>query len=285
MILIEHLVKTFRRVRALDSIDLSIGPSERVALVGSNGAGKTTLIRCLLGEYVCDGTVRIDGFDPRRQRAAALARIGFVPQLPPPLRMPVSQLVGFSAALCGVEPRRIVAVAGQLGLDVEAVRARQFVSLSGGMKQKLLIAIALGRDARVLVLDEPAASLDPEARRIFFDLLAQRLDETTMILSSHRLAEVSALVNRVVEMDMGRVALDDKVAGDIAPDIRLPCRIVLGRFEPAFVKALDGWEFAADAEQRIWHGEIAGPDRLRFLGIMSRYTGLVISFSLGDDPQ
>ncbi|MDR1462851.1 MAG: ATP-binding cassette domain-containing protein, partial [Azoarcus sp.] len=65
MILIKNLVKTFRRVRALDGIKLSIKAGERVALTGSNGAGKTTLIRCLLGEYTCDGVVRIDGFDPR----------------------------------------------------------------------------------------------------------------------------------------------------------------------------------------------------------------------------
>ncbi|MDR1463506.1 MAG: ABC transporter ATP-binding protein, partial [Azoarcus sp.] len=195
---------------------------ERVALTGSNGAGKTTLIRCLLGEYTCDGVVRIDGFDPRRQRAAALSRIGFVPQLPPPLKMPVGRLVAFSAALCDTTPQRIAAIAGQLGLDVEAIRERQFMRLSGGMKQKLLIAIALGRDTRVLIMDEPAASLDPEARRIFFGLLAQRLDKTAMLISCHRLAEVSAFVDRVVEMDMGRVALDDKITEKISPEAISP---------------------------------------------------------------
>ncbi|MDR1227488.1 MAG: ABC transporter ATP-binding protein [Azoarcus sp.] len=218
MILLENLVKTFRRVRALDGIALSIEPGERVALIGSNGAGKTTLIRCLLGEYAYDGVVRIDGFDPRRQRAAALGKIGFVPQLPPPLKMPVGQLVAFSAALCGTAPQRIASVANRLGLDMEAVRERQFMRLSGGMKQKLLIAIALGRDTRVLIMDEPAANLDPEARKIFFDLLAQRSNETTMLISCHRLAEVSALVGRVIEMDMGRVALDGKPAEKVSPD-------------------------------------------------------------------
>ncbi|MDR1063161.1 MAG: ABC transporter ATP-binding protein [Azoarcus sp.] len=218
MILLENLVKTFRRVRALDGIALSIEPGERVALIGSNGAGKTTLIRCLLGEYAYDGVVRINGFDPRRQRAAALGKIGFVPQLPPPLKMPVGQLVAFSAALCDTTPQRIASVANRLGLDMEAVRERQFMRLSGGMKQKLLIAIALGRDTRVLIMDEPAANLDPEARKIFFDLLAQRSSETTMLISCHRLAEVSALVGRVIEMDMGRVALDGKPAEKVPPD-------------------------------------------------------------------
>ncbi|THF67343.1 ABC transporter ATP-binding protein [Pseudothauera nasutitermitis] len=280
MILLENLTKTFRRAPVLNGIDLAVGLGERVALIGSNGAGKTTLIRCLLGEYACEGRVRIDGLDPRRQRTAVLGQIGFVPQLPPPLRMPVGPLIEFSAALCGTDPARIAAVAGRLGLDVAAIRARPFVRLSGGMKQKLLIAIALGRDARLLIMDEPAANLDPEARKIFFDLLAERLADATMIISSHRLDEVSALVNRVVEMDTGRVVLDDKVAEDVALTSRLVCRIALKRFEPAFAKALDGWNFAADAGQLVWRGSIAGADRLRFLGILSRYTGLVSDLSL-----
>jgi ABC-2 type transport system ATP-binding protein len=65
-------------------------------------------------------------------------------------------------------------------------------------------------------MDEPAANLDPEARKIFFDLLAERQDDATMIISSHRLDEVSSLVNRVIEMDMGKVVLDDKVADDVS---------------------------------------------------------------------
>ncbi|MDR2188593.1 MAG: ABC transporter ATP-binding protein [Azonexus sp.] len=285
MIQFRQLAKTFRRVRVLDGIDLDIGPGERVALIGSNGAGKTTLIRCLLGEYTHDGTVTLDGLDPRRNRTAVLGKIGFVPQLPPPLKMPVGQLIDFAAALCGAAPRRIADVARRLGLDIDAIATRQFVRLSGGMKQKLLIAIALGRDARVLVMDEPAANLDPEARKIFFDLLAERLTDATMMISSHRLDEVSALVNRVIEMDMGKIALDDKVADGVTLTSRLDCRIVLKRFEPAFAKALAGWHFTSSDDQLVWQGEVAGPDRLRFLGVVSRYTALVADLSLAERPQ
>ncbi|MFZ2973944.1 MAG: ABC transporter ATP-binding protein [Ferribacterium limneticum] len=282
MIQFKNIAKTFRKARVLDGISLDIGIGERVALIGSNGAGKTTLIRCLLGEYTHDGSVAINGLDPRNNRTEVLGTIGFVPQLPPPLKMPVGQLINFSASLCGTDPQRIHAIARRLGLDVDAILSRQFVRLSGGMKQKLLIAIALGRDAKVLVMDEPAANLDPEARKIFFDLLAERLDDATMIISSHRLDEVSALVNRVIEMDMGKVVLDDKVADAVTLTAKLACRIVLSRFEPAFAKALDGWKFASRDDNRIWEGEIAGPDRLRFLGIISRYTALVSDLSLSE---
>jgi ABC-2 type transport system ATP-binding protein len=283
MIKFTNLVKNFRRTRVLDGISLDIDIGERVALIGSNGAGKTTLIRCLLGEYTHDGEVAINGLDPRSHRTEVLGNIGFVPQLPPPLKMPVGQLIDFSASLCSTDPQRIHAIAKRLGLDVDAILSRQFVRLSGGMKQKLLIAIALGREAKVLIMDEPAANLDPEARKIFFDLLAERLEDATMIISSHRLDEVSALVNRVIEMDMGKVVLDDKVADAVTLTARLACRIVLSRFEPAFAKALDGWNLSSRDDNRIWEGEIAGPDRLRFLGIISRYTALVSELSLAEN--
>ncbi len=285
MIQFRNVVKNFRRARVLDGISLDIELGERVALIGSNGAGKTTLIRCLLGEYTHDGTVTIDGLDPRGNRTAVLGKIGFVPQLPPPLKMPVGQLIDFSAALCGTDPQRIHGIAERLGLEVEGILSRQFVRLSGGMKQKLLIAIALGRDARVLVMDEPAANLDPEARKIFFDLLAERQNDATMLISSHRLDEVSSLVNRVVEMDMGKVVLDDRVADDVSLSATLACRIVIKRFEPAFAKSIAAWKFAASEGNLVWDGRIAGPDRLRFLGMISRYSALVSDISLTENAS
>ena len=280
MIQFKNIAKTFRKARVLNGIDLEIGIGERVALIGSNGAGKTTLIRCLLGEYTHDGEVRIAGLDPREHRTEVLGKIGFVPQLPPPLKMPVGQLIDFSASLCGTDPARIHAIAERLGLDVASILTRQFVRLSGGMKQKLLIAIALGRDAQVLIMDEPAANLDPEARKIFFDLLAERQENVTMIISSHRLDEVSALVNRVIEMDMGQVVLDDRIADDVSLSGQIACRIVIKREEPAFTKAIEAWQFSRSADGLVWEGKIAGPDRLRFHGMVARYIALVADISM-----
>jgi ABC-2 type transport system ATP-binding protein len=277
----QHVSKSFRRARILDSIDLQIGLGERVALIGSNGAGKTTLIRCLLGEYTHDGDVLIQGRDPRRERTEVLGLIGFVPQLPPPLKMPVGQLIDFSAALCNTPPTRMHEIAGRLGLDVASILSRPFNKLSGGMKQKLLIAIALGRDAKVLVMDEPAANLDPQARKIFFELLAERAENATMLISSHRINEVSALVNRVVELDMGKVVLDECIAEDVTLTGMLAGRVVSRHPEPALAKALGLWNFRAlDAEATQWEGQIAGPDRLRFLGMVSRYVAVITHVSL-----
>ena len=281
MIRFNKLSKSFRRVQILDGIDLRIGLGERVALIGSNGAGKTTLIRCLLGEYTFDGEVLIQGRNPRIDRTEVLGQIGFVPQLPPPLKMPVEQLIDFSAALCKTEPARIHDVATRLGLDVAGILARPFNKLSGGMKQKLLIAIALGRDAKVLVMDEPAANLDPQARKIFFELLAERAESVTMLISSHRINEVSALVTRVVELDTGKIVLDDRVAAEISLAGVLIGRVVSRQHEPALVKSLLQWSFKAiDADNSEWEGQVAGPDRLRFLGMVSRYAAVVSHVSL-----
>jgi ABC-2 type transport system ATP-binding protein len=280
MIRFDNVAKSFRKSRVLDAINLEIGVAERVALIGSNGAGKTTLIRCLLGEYAFEGKVTINGRDPRQERTAVLGSIGFVPQLPPPLKMPVAQLIDFSAALCGTDPAKIHELAKRLGLDLDPILARPFVKLSGGMKQKLLIAIALGREAKLLIMDEPAANLDPEARKIFFELLAERQDDTTMLISSHRLNEVSALVNRVIEMDMGKVVLDDRVADDVSLSGQFACRIAIKRNEPAFAKAMQTWNFRDLGNGMEWEGVVPGPDRLRFMGMTSRYVALISNYSL-----
>jgi ABC-2 type transport system ATP-binding protein len=194
--------------------------------------------------------------------------------------MPVVQLIDFSAALCGTDPARIHELAQRLGLDLAPILTRPFVKLSGGMKQKLLIAIALGRDAKVLVMDEPAANLDPEARKIFFELLAERQEDVTMLISSHRLNEVSALVNRVIEMDMGKVVLDDRVADDVSLSGQFACRISIKRNEAAFVKAMLAWSFRDLGDGLEWEGEVPGPDRLRFMGMTSRYVALISDYSL-----
>jgi ABC-2 type transport system ATP-binding protein len=280
MIRFEQVTKRFRRQAVLKGIDLIIERGHRVALVGSNGAGKTTLFRCLLGEYVCQGRLLVDGLDPREHRREVLGKIGFVPQLPPPLKMPVAQLIQFASGVCGADPVRMEAVASRLGLDVDAFKRQPFVKLSGGQKQKLLISIALGRDAELLVMDEPAANLDPDARHIFFELLAERQGSVAMLISSHRLDEVAALVNRVIEMDQGRIVLDDRVADLVDLTSRLRCRLVLTRADDAFARAVAPWGLRSLDQGITWEGWVAGADRLRFLGLLSRYAALLDSIRL-----
>ena len=280
MINFSNVEKSFRRNAVLKGVNLKIERGQRVALVGSNGAGKTTLIRCLLGEYHCKGTVTIDDMDPREHRQQVLLKVGFVPQLPPPLRMPVGQLIQFAANLCDSDPEKMHDVADMLGFDARKFRHQPFVKLSGGQKQKLLIAVALGRDCELLVMDEPAANLDPEARHILFKLLAEKQESSAMLISSHRLDEVASLVNRVVEMDMGQIVLDDEVADLVDMSSQLSCSVRMIKPEPAFAKALSEWGFSQQADDDSWSGIIAGPDRLRFLGMLSRYAALLAGIEM-----
>jgi ABC-2 type transport system ATP-binding protein len=228
----------------------------------------------------------INGRNPRTERTEVLGQIGFVPQLPPPLKMPVAQLIDFSAALCKTEPARIHAVATRLGLDLASILSRPFNKLSGGMKQKLLIAIALGRDAKVLVMDEPAANLDPQARKIFFDLLAERAEHVTMLISSHRINEVSSLVTRVVELDTGKVVLDDRVAAEVSLAGILLGRVVVTSARACTGEGADAVELQNFGCRRTeWEGQVAGPDRLRFLGTVSRYAAVVSHVSLTEETS
>ncbi len=275
MIQFKNVRKTFRRTTVLDGIDLGIEQGDRVALVGSNGAGKTTLIRCLLGQYTCGGEVTVSGLVPRLHRSEVLRHIGFVPQQPPPLKMPVGQLVRFAAGVCQSDPARMHDVAERLGLSMPDIQRRPFVKLSGGEKQKMLIGIAMGRDCDLLVMDEPAANLDPEARRVFFSLLAEQKDRVTMIISSHRLDDVASLVNRVVELDRGKIVLNDHVDDRVEMSSMLDCCITLARDQAAFAKAVRSWGFEQMDGRNEWRGTVAGPDRLRFLGVLSRYAASI----------
>lgn len=285
MIRFVDVAKTFRKHRVLDGVTLTLDQGDRIALVGSNGAGKTTLIRCLLGEYVHQGTLTVGGLAPREHRGVVLKRVGFVPQIPPPLKMPVGELINFAASVCDSDPRRMVAVIEALGLDFARIRRLPFVKLSGGMKQKTLIGVALGRDSDLLIMDEPAANLDPEARHIFFRLLAARQGTGIMLITSHRLDEVAALVNRVIEMDMGRVVLDDRVADEVDMASRMACSIRLVRPEAAFARAMGEWGFASGDGGGTWIGRVNGPDRLRFMCMLSRYTGLIAGLEMSEGEE
>jgi len=278
-----HVTKRFSGTAVLDDLSLEVAPGDRIALVGANGAGKTTLVRCLLGEYQYEGEITIDGLEPRNARREVLRRVGFVPQLPPPLRLTGRHLIDFTARLAGCEAASIDDTAERLGLDLATVAPRPFVKLSGGQKQKLLIACALGRPCDILFLDEPAANLDPDARRAFFALLGERVGRSTMLISSHRLDEVAPLVSRVVELDFGKVVLDDRVADGGALTERLLCRIELTRPDESCRAALLAWNLTGDDAGLRFEGKIAGPDRLRFLGTASRYAGAIRRLEIGTE--
>lgn len=218
-VVVSNVAKQFGKVAALRSVSLSIGAGERVALVGSNGSGKTTLMRSLLGIVRFDGAISIGGHDVQSDPVAALRNVAYVPQVAPPIDVPVRELVRAWSKLRAIDEDEVTVRAKALGLDISLERKKRFLDLSGGMKQKLLAAFALASSAPVLVCDEPTANLDPAARVSFFSQVAERPATSSVILCSHRLDEVRQLVGRVVELREGAVAHDGSV-GDLLDDMR-----------------------------------------------------------------
>jgi len=214
---LEDVRKRFHGAPALNGVSLEIASGSRVALVGPNGSGKSTLARALMGMLRCEGSVWLDGWDAFRDRAEVASRTAYVPQAQPQLSATVGEIADAVTRLRGLDPGRIRAVADELGLDVAAVADRPVRALSGGMKQKLLIALALAAPSSLLIMDEPTTSLDARTRETFFRLFDEHLPSATLLLSSHRLEEVGRLVDRVVFLEEGRVTLDAAV-GD--PDVR-----------------------------------------------------------------
>jgi len=205
MIEIEDVSKSFAKVQALKHVSLTIRPGERVAFVGSNGSGKTTLLRALLGLLRYSGRITVHGLDVARDPVRALSRMAYIPQVAPPIEASVQEVVRAHATLRGIEPAAVAACAAPLGLDLGAVRATRFRDLSGGMRQKLLAALALATRADVLVCDEPTANLDVAARAAFLDAVHERPHGQIVIFCSHRLEEVERFVDRVVELREGEL--------------------------------------------------------------------------------
>lgn len=212
MITIAKVKKRFGPVVALDRVSLTIGEGEGVAFVGSNGSGKTTLLRALLGLVRVEGTISIFGHDVAKEPEIALRNVAYIPQIAPPIEAPVAEVVRAHAALRGKDEDATYARAKRLGLSPDACRDKRFRDLSGGMKQKLLAAMALATEAPVLVCDEPTANLDGDARNAFFEQLSERPKSSIVVLCSHRVEEVRSLVGRVVVLAEGRVLRDGPVS-------------------------------------------------------------------------
>lgn len=227
---LENVEKRFGQTHALRGVSTVIPEGRRLALVGPNGSGKSTLIRALLGLIDCGGRVLLDGKSPFEDRVAVTRRLAYVSQFAPQLGAPVNELLRAICTTRQLPRERIDEVVRRLELDPADIGPRSFRTLSGGMRQKLLIAIALAARPSLLVLDEPTASLDPRARARFFELFGELVGpEVTVILCSHRLEELEQLADHVLVLEEGRVAFDG-AASELKDDAgRTGVRVALER--------------------------------------------------------
>ena len=213
---VENLTKTYDGgFQALKNVSLEIERGEIFALLGPNGAGKTTLIGITCGIVnATSGTVRADGHDIVRDYRAARASIGLVPQeLSTDMFETVRATVSFSRGLFGKarNPAHIEKVLRDLSLWDK--RDSKIMTLSGGMKRRVLIAKALSHEPQILFLDEPTAGVDVELRRDMWKMV-RSLRETgvTIILTTHYIEEAELMADRIGVINKGELVLVEKKA-------------------------------------------------------------------------
>ncbi|GAA3234661.1 ABC transporter ATP-binding protein [Pseudonocardia petroleophila] len=202
---VRGLVKRYGRTTAVDGLDLELPAASVLALLGPNGAGKTTTVEVCTGFATADaGEVRVLGVDPAGAPDALRARIGVMPQgggAYPGVH--AGEMLRVVAA-CAAHPLDVGWLSGVLGLD--SCGRTPYKRLSGGQQQRLALACAVVGRPELVFLDEPTAGMDPQGRRLVWDLIsALRRDGVAVLLTTHLMEEAEALADDVVIVDDGRV--------------------------------------------------------------------------------
>ena len=262
--------------QALRSIDLEIRSGEIFALLGPNGAGKTTLINIVCGIVnPTSGSVTADGHDVIRDFRAARSRIGLVPQeLSTDMFETVWDTVTFSRGLYGKarNPAHIEKVLRDLSLWDK--KDSKVMTLSGGMKRRVMIAKALSHEPRILFLDEPTAGVDVELRRSMWEMVRQlRENGVTIILTTHYIEEAEEMADRIGVIHKGELILVENKTVLMRQlgrkRLTLHLQRPLARI-PAGL-ASEGLELASDGQELVYtfdaaSGETGITDLLRRLG-------------------
>jgi len=232
-----QLAKRFGGRAAIEDVSLGVARGEVVGFLGPNGAGKTTTLRILAGVFPpTSGQALIDGHDVVRAPLAARRRLGYAPERPAlHLEMTVAGLLDFAAGMKdvgGARARRTAVEDALARAVLGEVAARRIGALSKGVRQRLGLALALVGDPPALLLDEPTAGLDPEQSADMRRLIRGLGTERAVLVSSHALAEVEALCDRVVILHRGRVLSADTPAR-LAARLRPASRVDVEAAAPA----------------------------------------------------
>lgn len=216
---ISNLVKKYGSLAALNDVSFAIEEGETFGLLGPNGAGKTTLIR-ILSTLIkpTSGAAKVMGFDVAREQNAVRKAIGVVPQaMTSDLDLTGRENMDIYGRFYDMPKKerqeRTDYLLGMVGLNE---RAKDLVATySGGMRRRLEIARGLIHKPSLLILDEPTIGLDPQSRRVVWDLLQRfrKEDRLTILLTTHYMEEAEMLCDRVAIIDYGKIAAMDTVAG------------------------------------------------------------------------
>jgi ABC-2 type transport system ATP-binding protein len=283
IISIRGLAKTYASgAPALHSLDLDILRGEIFALLGPNGAGKTTLISILCGIVTpSGGSARVDGHDIIRDYRAARATIGLVPQeLHTDMFETVWDTTCFSRGLFGLAADKAHVERVLRDLSLWDKRHDKIMTLSGGMKRRVLIAKALAHEPRVLFLDEPTAGVDVELRRDMWNLMRRlRDDGVTIILTTHYIAEAEEMADRVGVIHKGALVVVEETQALMSKLGKKQLALQLNEPLQAVPAGLESWnlELAEDgAELRLVYQ--AGQEQSHIPALLKRIGELGIEF-------
>ena len=216
MLEIKNVTKTYNNsYKALDGVNLNVKSGEIFALLGPNGAGKSTLINSICGVVNFDsGNISVDGYDVIKNWRKAKTLIGLVPQeLNLEQFEKVIDNINFSRGIHGKAPDNQYIEDLMKELSLFDKKENKLRELSGGMKRRVLIAKALSHQPKILFLDEPTASVDPELRKDFWEVV-KRLKQRgiTIILTTHYIHEAQELADRVAIINNGKIILVDETS-------------------------------------------------------------------------
>jgi ABC-2 type transport system ATP-binding protein len=252
---IAGLTKTYASgLQALKKVDLEIRKGEIFALLGPNGAGKTTLISIVCGIVTpTTGTVTVAGHDIGRDYRATRSMIGLVPQeLHTDMFETVLNTVGFSRGLFGRAPNPAHIEKVLRDLSLWEKRNDKIMTLSGGMKRRVLIAKALAHEPEILFLDEPTAGVDVELRRDMWSLVKRLQQEgVTIILTTHYIDEAEEMAERIGVVSKGELILVEEKASLMRKLGRKTLTLQLAEPMAAIPDALAGWKLALKSEGSV----------------------------------
>ena len=280
---VSELSKTYdSRFQALKRINLDIRRGEIFALLGPNGAGKTTLISIICGIVkASEGSVRVDGHDIVADYRAARAMIGLVPQeLTTDAFESVWATVSFSRGLFGkaANPAYIEKILRELSLWNK--KDSKIITLSGGMKRRLLIAKALSHEPEILFLDEPTAGVDVNLRRDMWQLVRSlQATGVTIILTTHYIDEAEEMADRIGVISKGEIILVDEKAELMRKlgkkQMTLQLQATLERIPPAL--AAYQLELASDGNELIYTFDAQG-ERTGIVALLKELNDAAIVF-------
>lgn len=261
IIKVKNLTKRFNGLTAVDNVSFAVREGEIFGLLGPNGAGKTTTIRILTGVLKpTDGEIRIGDYDPQKNPLAAKRLMGIVPEMANAYAdLSAVRNLLFMAELYGTKKKMAVEKAENLLrlFNLYEKRNQKVKTFSKGMKQRLILAMALMNKSKILFLDEPTGGLDVESTRLIRNLIDKfNREGTTIFMTTHDIEEANLLCDRVAIMNYGKIVAVDR------PEKLKNTIQSTASIEVAFKKTVDKEKFKLGGGRIIKEG-----DKFRLYGL------------------